>query len=221
MAPRRCGWRRRPGSRSCRDNVPRARLVDWEITAIDLRTEGLLMAPAYGIPRLLARQRPRLRATSTSGRSTRPSPRRCWRTSPRSRMPAFLRDKAGVTAPLGTFPRERMNPNGGSIALGHPFGATGARIISQAVKELAAQPPGSAGDREHLRGWRSGQRDAAAGGMRQPPWRCSRWSSAAPDREPADGASTRMSTGRDARFGSSASLLQTSGIPCTPFRIFR
>jgi acetyl-CoA C-acetyltransferase len=36
-----------------------------------------------------------------------------------------------------------MNPNGGSVALGHPFGATGARIISQAVKELSAKPAGS------------------------------------------------------------------------------
>jgi acetyl-CoA C-acetyltransferase len=36
-----------------------------------------------------------------------------------------------------------MNPNGGSVALGHPFGATGARILSQAIKELAAMPKGS------------------------------------------------------------------------------
>jgi acetyl-CoA C-acetyltransferase len=36
-----------------------------------------------------------------------------------------------------------MNPNGGSTALGHPFGATGARIISQSVKELAAMPSGA------------------------------------------------------------------------------
>ena len=43
----------------------------------------------------------------------------------------------------GDFPRERMNPNGGSVALGHPFAATGARILSQAVKELAALPQGS------------------------------------------------------------------------------
>jgi acetyl-CoA acetyltransferase len=46
-------------------------------------------------------------------------------------------------AAFGRFPRERMNPNGGSVAIGHPFGATGARILSQAVKELAALPPGS------------------------------------------------------------------------------
>ena len=57
--------------------------------------------------------------------------------------PEFLRDKAGVTGLFGAFPRDRMNPNGGSVALGHPFGATGARIISQAVKELSAKPAGS------------------------------------------------------------------------------
>jgi acetyl-CoA C-acetyltransferase len=40
-------------------------------------------------------------------------------------------------------PRERINPHGGSVSLGHPFGATGARILSQAVKELDAMPSGS------------------------------------------------------------------------------
>jgi acetyl-CoA C-acetyltransferase len=54
----------------------------------------------------------------------------------------FLRARARVDVSLGTFPRERMNPNGGSIALGHPFGATGARILSQAVKELSSRPAG-------------------------------------------------------------------------------
>jgi acetyl-CoA C-acetyltransferase len=43
---------------------------------------------------------------------------------------------------MGEFPRDRMNPYGGSLALGHPFGATGARILSQAVKELASRPKG-------------------------------------------------------------------------------
>ena len=41
----------------------------------------------------------------------------------------FLRRKAGVEMRFGTFSRERTNPNGGSVALGHPFGATGARIL--------------------------------------------------------------------------------------------
>jgi len=55
----------------------------------------------------------------------------------------YVRVKAGVEHTFGSFPRDRMNPNGGSVALGHPFGATGARISSQAVKELAALPHGS------------------------------------------------------------------------------
>jgi acetyl-CoA C-acetyltransferase len=44
---------------------------------------------------------------------------------------------------LGKIPRDRINPNGGSVALGHPFGATGARILSQAVKELSAMQEGA------------------------------------------------------------------------------
>jgi acetyl-CoA C-acetyltransferase len=54
----------------------------------------------------------------------------------------FVRAKAGVEHTFGRFPCERVNPNGGSLALGHPFAATGARILSQAVKELAAMPSG-------------------------------------------------------------------------------
>ena len=58
---------------------------------------------------------------------------------------AFVREKVGLVgnrAAMGKFPWERLNPNGGSVAIGHPFGATGARILSQAVKELAALGPG-------------------------------------------------------------------------------
>jgi acetyl-CoA C-acetyltransferase len=57
----------------------------------------------------------------------------------------FVYDKTGIEHGFGSFPRDRMNPNGGSVALGHPFGATGARILSQAVKELAMMPRGSRG----------------------------------------------------------------------------
>ena len=47
-------------------------------------------------------------------------------------------DDHGTLAHLGDNRWERLNPNGGSVAFGHTFGATGARILSQAVKELAA-----------------------------------------------------------------------------------
>jgi acetyl-CoA acyltransferase len=43
----------------------------------------------------------------------------------------------GRAAPLGEVPDEKINPHGGSIALGHPFGATGARLVHQALRELA------------------------------------------------------------------------------------
>ena len=120
---------------------PRARLVDWEIAAVDIFKEGLLMAPAYAIPRLLARHGLALVDIDL------------WEIHEAFAAQvlcnvaaiedeAFVREKAGVAASLGKFPWERFNPNGGSVAIGHPFGATGARILSQAVKELSALGPG-------------------------------------------------------------------------------
>ncbi|QNK01157.1 acetyl-CoA C-acyltransferase [Dyella telluris] len=123
-------------------HVPRVRLVDWEIAAVDFRVEGLLMAPAFAIPKLLARHN--LRYDDV----------RLWEIHEAFaaqvlfHMAAlenrdFLTRKAGVDRDFGPFPRDRVNPNGGSLAIGHPFGATGARILSQAVKELAAMPSGT------------------------------------------------------------------------------
>lgn len=118
-----------------------AKLIDWEIAAVDFRTEGLLMAPAFAIPRLLARNGLGYGDIDI------------WEIHEAFAAqvlfhikaledPEFVRRKAGIDASLGKFPRERVNPNGGSVALGHPFGATGARILSQAVKEIAQRPPG-------------------------------------------------------------------------------
>ena len=121
--------------------IAKARLVDWEITAIDLRHEGLLMAPAYGIPRLLARNGLTY-ADIDLWEIHEAFAAQVLAHIKALESPDFLRQKAGVDAAFGAFPRERMNPNGGSIALGHPFGATGARILSQAVKELSARPSG-------------------------------------------------------------------------------
>jgi hypothetical protein len=97
------------------------------------------MAPAYGVPRMLVRNGLTyadidLWEIHEAFAAQLLFHIKAWQD------PAFLRDKAGVTADLGAFPVDRVNPNGGSTALGHPFGATGARILSQAVKELAAVP---------------------------------------------------------------------------------
>ena len=132
----------REGLHRLPSSVARVRLTDWEIAAVDFRVEGLLMAPAFAIPRLLARNGLAYEDIDL------------WEIHEAFAAQAlfhfkaledatFLREKVHVDAALGAFPRERVNPNGGSVALGHPFGATGARILSQAVKELAARPAGS------------------------------------------------------------------------------
>jgi acetyl-CoA C-acetyltransferase len=130
------GLKRLPG------RLPRARLIDWEIAAVNVLTEGLLMAPAYAIPRMLARNGLGYGDIALwEIHEAFAAQVLCNVAALESRD--FRRQNAGVDADLGRFPWERLNPNGGSVALGHPFGATGARILSQAVKELAAMARGS------------------------------------------------------------------------------
>jgi acetyl-CoA C-acetyltransferase len=124
------------------NNLPRVRLVDFEMAAVDIFTEGLLMAPVSAIPRLLARHGLKFNDIALW------EIHEAFSAQVLCHLKAlqdgdFVRAKAGVEHNFGTFPRERMNPNGGSVALGHPFAATGARILSQAVKELAELPKGS------------------------------------------------------------------------------
>lgn len=125
-------------------DTPRVKLVDWEIASIDFRHEGLLMAPAFAIPRLLERQGLSYNDVGLWEIHEAFSAQVLFHIKAMEDV-AFLHQKAGVKAVMGTFPRDRVNPNGGSVAIGHPFGATGARILSQAVKELAAMPSGTLG----------------------------------------------------------------------------
>jgi acetyl-CoA C-acetyltransferase len=122
-------------------NRPRVRLADFELAAVDVFHEGLLMAPAYAIPRLLARQGLTLDAIDLwEIHEAFAAQVLCNVAALESED--FLREKVRIDARLGKFPWERFNPHGGSVAIGHPFGATGARILSQAVKELAGMGPG-------------------------------------------------------------------------------
>jgi len=122
--------------------TPRARLVDFEVNAIDLFNEYLLMAPAYSIPRLLARNG--LTYADVGLWELHEAFAAQVATHVKALQdPTFLKSKAKVSAKLGEFPVERLNPNGGSTALGHPFAATGARILSQSVKELYAMGSGA------------------------------------------------------------------------------
>jgi len=130
------GLSRLPGA------TPRVRLVDFEMAAIDIFNEGLLMAPVTAIPRLLARHGLTFEDIALWEIHEAFSAQvACHIRALEDKE--YVRVKAGVEHTFGSFPRDRMNPNGGSVALGHPFGATGARILSQAVKELAALPHGS------------------------------------------------------------------------------
>ncbi len=123
-------------------SVPRVQLIDSEIAAVDLFHEGLLMAPVAAIPRLLSRHGMSYEDVAL------------WEIHEAFAAQVlcnikgledagYVRDKSGIAHTFGRFPVERVNPNGGSVALGHPFAATGARILSQAVRELAAMPKGS------------------------------------------------------------------------------
>lgn len=113
-----------------------AKLLDWEMAAVNIEADGLLMATTYAIPKLLARHQLRYNDIDL------------WEIHEAfaAQVLANIRlledrlhlQKVGIDVDLGTFPREQLNPNGGSIAIGHPFGATGARILSQAVKALSA-----------------------------------------------------------------------------------
>jgi acetyl-CoA C-acetyltransferase len=122
--------------------TPRVRMVDFEMAAVDVFHEGLLMAPATAIPRLLARHGLKYEDIALWEIHEAFSAQvACHIKALQDKE--FVRAKAGIENTFGRFPVERMNPNGGSVALGHPFAATGARILSQAVKELAALPRGS------------------------------------------------------------------------------
>ena len=123
-------------------HTPRVRLVDFEFAAVDIFTEGLLMAPVSAIPRILARRGLKFDDIALW------EIHEAFSAQVLCHIKAledkdFVREKAGVEHNFGVFPRDRMNPNGGSVALGHPFAATGARILSQAVKELGAMSKGS------------------------------------------------------------------------------
>ncbi len=121
--------------------LPRVRLLGWEIAGVDIAKEGLLMAPAYAIPRLLARHNLML-ADIDLWEIHEAFAAQVLCNVAALESESFLRAKSGVNNHLGKFPWDRLNPNGGSVAIGHPFGATGARILSQATKELAAMGSG-------------------------------------------------------------------------------
>jgi len=114
--------------------------------AVDFATgkEGLLMAPAYSVPAMLKDAGLTLQdfdyyeiheAFAAQVLCT----LKAWES------PEWCRDALGLSAPLGSIDRSKMNVKGGSIAVGHPFAATGTRIVSTLAKILASDPTAKRG----------------------------------------------------------------------------
>ena len=108
-----------------------------ETAAVDFigKKEGLLMAPAYAVPRMLDRAGLKLQdfdyyeiheAFASQVLST----LKAWED------PKFCKERLGLDAPLGSIDRSKLNVKGSSLAAGHPFAATGGRIIATAAKLL-------------------------------------------------------------------------------------
>jgi acetyl-CoA C-acetyltransferase len=122
-----------------------AYLAHAETAAVDYvhGDEGLLMAPVYAVPRLLERAGLTLQdfdfyeiheAFAAQVLTTLAA----WED------PAFCRDKLGLDHTLGKIDRSRLNVNGSSLAAGHPFAATGGRILATAAKLLDEKGSGRA-----------------------------------------------------------------------------
>ncbi|MEO6998820.1 MAG: acetyl-CoA C-acyltransferase, partial [Terracoccus sp.] len=117
--------------------TPLAWFVDAETAAVDYVNgdEGLLMAPAYAVPRLLARNGLALQdfdfyEIHEAFAATVLTTLKAWED------PNFCRDRLGLTEALGSIDRTKLNVNGSSLAAGHPFAATGGRILASLAKVL-------------------------------------------------------------------------------------
>ncbi len=115
----------------------------WAVDYVGGR-EGLLMAPAYAVPAMLRDANLKLQdfdyyeiheAFAAQVLCT----LKAWET------PEYCRDVLGLPAPLGAIDRSRLNVKGGSVALGHPFAATGTRILPMLAKLLAGNPSAKRG----------------------------------------------------------------------------
>ena len=125
-------------------HAPLAWLRDAQVAAVDfVHGEGLLMAPTVAVAEMLRRHGLSLQdfdiyeiheAFAAQVLCT----LRAWESED------YCRERLGLDAPLGRIDPEKINPVGSSLATGHPFAATGARIIATVAKQLAERGGGRA-----------------------------------------------------------------------------
>jgi acetyl-CoA C-acetyltransferase len=125
-------------------NLPvQAYIVDAQTAAVDHvhAREGLLMAPTYAVPKLLERNGLTLQdfdfyeiheAFASQVLCT----LKAWED------PVYCKERLRLDAPLGAIDRQKLNTHGGSLAAGHPFGATGGRIVAGLAKMLKEKNTG-------------------------------------------------------------------------------
>ncbi|ORI16326.1 acetyl-CoA C-acetyltransferase [Rhodococcus sp. 1168] len=124
-----------------------AHLVDSETAAVDYihgngsYTDGLLMAPTYAIPRLLARNGLTLQDFDYY------EIHEAFASVVLATLQAFeseeyCKERLGLDGALGSIDRSKLNVNGSSLAAGHPFAATGGRIVASLAKMLAEKGSG-------------------------------------------------------------------------------
>lgn len=120
-----------------------AYITHSEVAAVDFfnKKEGLLMAPAYAVPRMLQRAGLTLQdfdfyeiheAFAAQVLCT----LKAWED------PTYCKERLGLDKPLGAIDRSKLNVNGSSLAAGHPFAATGGRIVASLAKMLAQKGSG-------------------------------------------------------------------------------
>lgn len=116
--------------------IPLARIVDIQVSAVDfVGGSGLLMAPTLAVSSLLQRNNLNLQDfdryeihEAFAGQVA--CTLKAWETE------EYCKSTLGLSSPLGAIDRSRINCKGGSVALGHPFAATGGRILASLAKEL-------------------------------------------------------------------------------------
>lgn len=118
-------------------------LTAGETAAVDFvdEREGLLMAPAYAIPRMLQRHGLKLQdfdfyEIHEAFAAVVLCTLKAWESE------EFCREKLGLEAALGAIDRAKLNVNGSSMAAGHPFAATGGRVVATLAKLLAQKGGG-------------------------------------------------------------------------------
>ncbi len=119
-----------------------AYFVDAEVAAVNfLEGEGLLMAPATAVGKMLQRRGEKLQdfdfyeiheAFAAQVLCT----LKAWESAD------YCKKKIGLPGALGSIDRAKLNVNGGSVAIGHPFGATGARLVASLAKQLQEKGKG-------------------------------------------------------------------------------